>query len=233
MIENFKDKWEESYARHENFIFYPKEESIKFLNRFVRKKVGIDKFVDIISFAKEVRGLEYGCGIGRIPILMREFGMDAYGVDISQNAINKAKEMAHHLGFADMENKFLAIKGEEIPFADNYFDITISESVLDSMSYPMAKEVMREIDRVTSKLAFISLISGDNDENYKEYNGEIIVAGQHENGTLQSYFNWAKIQELIKQTRFKVKWSHLIEEVGTIERYKNGRYYVVLEKANR
>ncbi|MFT5917937.1 MAG: hypothetical protein ACI81T_004454, partial [Bacteroidia bacterium] len=30
-----KDKWDQSYARGENFIFFPKEEVVKFLNRFV------------------------------------------------------------------------------------------------------------------------------------------------------------------------------------------------------
>ncbi len=37
-MEPYSKQWEESYARQENFIFYPKEEYVKFLNRFVRKK---------------------------------------------------------------------------------------------------------------------------------------------------------------------------------------------------
>jgi hypothetical protein len=35
-----KEEWDESYNRQENFIFFPKEEVVKFLNRFVRKKWG-------------------------------------------------------------------------------------------------------------------------------------------------------------------------------------------------
>lgn len=31
-IDSYKEKWDESYARYENFIFYPKEEVVKFLN---------------------------------------------------------------------------------------------------------------------------------------------------------------------------------------------------------
>ncbi len=30
-----RTKWEESYDRKENFIFYPKDEYVKFLNRFI------------------------------------------------------------------------------------------------------------------------------------------------------------------------------------------------------
>ena len=36
MLDIKKEKWEESYNRGENFIYYPKEEVVKFLNRFIR-----------------------------------------------------------------------------------------------------------------------------------------------------------------------------------------------------
>lgn len=39
-----KKYWEESYQRQENFMFYPKEESVKFLNRFIRKKTGFNSY---------------------------------------------------------------------------------------------------------------------------------------------------------------------------------------------
>ena len=38
MFDTKKEKWEESYGRGENFMYYPKEETVKFLNRFVKKK---------------------------------------------------------------------------------------------------------------------------------------------------------------------------------------------------
>ena len=44
----FREQWDESYVRHENHIFYPKEEVIKFLSVYVRKKIGRDKFIDIL-----------------------------------------------------------------------------------------------------------------------------------------------------------------------------------------
>ena len=43
-----KEFWEASYGRFENFMFYPKEEVVKFLNRFVRKRIGLNKFLDIL-----------------------------------------------------------------------------------------------------------------------------------------------------------------------------------------
>ncbi len=229
-METYVDKWEESYNRYENFIFYPKEEYVKFLNRFVRKKIGIDKFVDILDFERGGRALDFGCGLGRLTILMKEFGLDAYGVDISRNAIANAKVLAKHLGYPDMEDRFVTIDGKKLAFPDDYFQITISEGVLDSMHYELAKINMKEIDRVTSELAFISLISGDDSEHYREYAGEEVVQAEHERGTIQSYFSMEKIRSLIGSTGFKIKWCRLVTEESVLDRYKGGRYYLVLEK---
>lgn len=225
-----KDKWEESYQRYENFMFYPKEEAVKFLNRFVRKRIGIDKFKDILDFSKGVRGLDFGCGIGRLAILMREFGIDAYGVDISSRAIQMAKELAVYFGYKDMIEKFILIDGTGIPFEDNFFDVTISEGVLDSMYFELSKKVMKELDRVTKHLLFISLISGDDDKHYREFNEEEIVEAQHEKGTIQSYYNWEKIQRLFDNTNFSITWCHLNTEKSITSKYKYGRYHLVLSK---
>jgi ubiquinone/menaquinone biosynthesis C-methylase UbiE len=229
-MKTYEDKWDESYNRHENFIFYPKEQYVIFLNRFVRKRIGIDKFIDILDLKGEGKALDYGCGIGRLTILLREFKLDAYGVDISSMAIANAKKLASIFGHSDMEGKFLKSDGMRIPFPDFCFDITICEGVLDSMNFELAKIIMNEINRVTKSLAFISLISGDDSEHYREYAGEEIVETLHEKDTIQSYFNIQKIRELIGDTEFKMRWCRLLTEESVLDRFKYGRYYVVLEK---
>ena len=40
---------------------------------------------------RKLKGLDYGCGIGRNTVLMEEFNIESKGVDISQEAIEKAK----------------------------------------------------------------------------------------------------------------------------------------------
>lgn len=229
MSKIYKQEWDESYNHFDNYIFYPKEEVVKFLNRFVRRKIGDNSFQDA-SLINDmdggiVRGLDYGCGIGRMTMLMHEFNIDSYGVDISNNAIQKAKEL-----FPVLEKNFSVIKGQVLPFEDSYFDISICESVIDSMHYEVAINVMKELERVTNRFVFISLISGDDSNHYREFNGEEIVKTKHEKGTVQSWFNWAKIKRLISSTSFKIKWAHLITEESLTNRYKYGRYYLVLGK---
>tara|TARA_B100001971_G_C18161889_1_gene521859 strand:- start:374 stop:1054 length:681 start_codon:yes stop_codon:yes gene_type:complete len=221
-----KNKWDESYDRNENHTLYPKEEVVKFLNRFVRKKLGDNKFIDILMTDREkLRGLDCGCGIGRMTMLLNEFNIDSYGVDISKVAIQKAKEL-----FPVLSNKFAKIDGKVIPFKDSYFDISICESVIDSMNYNVAKKIIRELERVTDKLTFISFISGDDSEHYREYSGDEIVRTKHEKDTIQSWYNWTKINDLLSNTNYKIKWARLVTEESLIDSYKYGRYNVVLEK---
>ena len=229
MSKIYKQKWDESYNHFDNYIFYPKEEVVKFLNRFVRRKIGENSFQDA-SLINDVdggiiRGLDYGCGIGRMTMLMHEFNIDSYGIDISKNAIQKAKEL-----FPVLEKNFTVIKGLVLPFEDSYFDITICESVIDSMHYEVAINVMKELERVTNGLVFISLISGDDSNHYREFNGEEIVKTKHEEGTVQSWFNWTKINDLISNTSFKIKFARLVTQESFIDRYNYGRYNVVLGK---
>jgi SAM-dependent methyltransferase len=177
-----------------------------------------------------LKALDFGCGIGRQTILLEEFGIEAYGIDISEKAIKMAKELAVYMGFPKLAERLRVYDGLKIPFEDNFFDFTISCGVLDSMHFELAKTLMKEVDRVTKKLAFITLISGDNDRFYREYNGEEIVETEHERGTIQSYYNWSKVLKLIEETSFSIKWARLITEEGINHKFKYGRYYIVLEK---
>ena len=229
MSKIYKQEWDESYNHFDNYIFYPKEEVVKFLNRFVRRKIGDNSFQDA-SLINDVdggivRGLDYGCGIGRMTMLMHEFNIDSFGVDISKSAIQKAKEL-----FPILSKNFTVVDGESLPYEDSYFDISICESVIDSMHFTVAKKVIKELDRVTNKLTFISFISGDDSEHFREFSGEEFVQTKHEQNTIQSWFNWSKINELISNTNYKIKWANLITEESLTDRYKYGRYYLVLTK---
>jgi ubiquinone/menaquinone biosynthesis C-methylase UbiE len=220
----YAEKWNSSYSRHENFIFFPKEEVIKFLNRFVRKKIESNKFQNIIP-NDNLKGLDYGCGIGANTWLMHEFNIDGFGIDISETAINNARKI-----HSQIESKFSTTSGNEISFPDNYFDLTICDSVLDSMHLSVAKNLMKEIERVTKELVFVSFISGNDSKFSAESTNEEILSTIHENGTVQNWFNWEKILSLIADTKFEVKWARLMTEKSLIDENYHGRYNIILKK---
>ena len=224
-------KWEESYKRNENFIFYPQTEVVKFLNRYIRKKFFTNQFIDILSKGEtEFKALDFGCGIGRNTLLFEEFNICGYGVDISSNAISIAKEMAAHSypTNTELQNRFLVIDSEILPFDNDYFDFAVSDSVLDSMYFTIAKKIVTELDRTVKNYLFITVISDPKDNS--EHGKEIIVNSTHENGTVQSFFTLQKISQLVEGTRWKIKWISLINECQLTTKIENERFYVVLEK---
>lgn len=230
MIDLKSVKWEESYDRMENFIFYPQAEVVKFLNRFIRKKTGINQFRDILNPGLSLTALDFGCGIGRNVLLFEEFGIKGYGIDISVNAITKAKELANYSYPGDMElqNRFSTTDGMSLPYQTNFFDFAVSDSVLDSMYFDVAVSIIKELDRTVKKYLFITLISDPNvsDDGDKE----IIVESKHENGTVQGFFTFSKIERLIEDTNWKIKWISLITDEVITTQILSARYYAVLEK---
>lgn len=235
MTNDFKIKeWEESYSRNENHIYYPKEEVVKFLNRFVTKRLGAGKFLPILEQpnSTKLNALDLGCGIGRQTILFEEFNLNGYGLDISQNAINEANALSKLSGF-DMENRFSTISTPNLPFENHFFSIAICDSVLDSMEFEIAKLYILELDRVVSNYLLITLIGHNSEIND---DSESIVNSKHEFGTVQSYYNIQKINKLIENSNWKIHWiNQVIENRMEMDSQNfttfNSRYHIVLSKS--
>ena len=227
-MNDFKVKnWDQSYDRKENYIFFPKEEVVKFINRFVRKKVNLNEFEDRIELQNNPKALDLGCGIGRQTILLKEFGFDAYGAEISEKAINQAKELAHSFNY-NLDNNFILLDNTTLPFDDDYFDIAISDSVLDSMEFSFAKQYMNELNRTVSGMVFLNIVSSEtNDENTAL---DLIVENDHEQGTIQSYYDLNRINELIDETDFEIVQLNKNAVNDLIRNDSNVRYNIVLKK---
>lgn len=261
---DFKQKeWNESYTRGENAIFYPHEEVVRFLNRFIRKRVGERNFSDVIyrgdfyhsgvgithkgeiietaSFTGgggvnelyPLKALDFGCGIGRQSMLLDEFGIEAFGIDISQVAIAQAQSLAQK--YAHNKCHFRIYDGQSIPFEDEYFDFTMSYGVLDSLPFELAKHLVAEIARVSKTYFFCSLIGEDCVSSFSNidkahFSGEIEVQEAHEKGTIQSFFDMEKISLLFAHTPFSLIWGEKKQALNLLNKSVQSRYYIVLRK---
>lgn len=45
-MDNNRAEWNSSYENRDNFVFYPHEEIIRFVSKYIRKRVGLDEFHD-------------------------------------------------------------------------------------------------------------------------------------------------------------------------------------------
>ncbi|RDU60820.1 class I SAM-dependent methyltransferase [Helicobacter marmotae] len=181
-----------------------------------------------------LRGLDFGCGIGRQSILMSEFKIQSFGIDIAQNALTQAKALAKkHNANVD----FRLYDGQHIPFEDEFFDFTLSYGVLDSLPFSLAQSLMKEIARVSKTYFFCSLIgeqstSGFSNIHTQSFNGEIEVQEAHERGTIQSFFDYEKILKLFSNTSFEIISLELKSYLDILKNTTQSRYYIVCKKAN-
>ena len=62
-------EWNNSYLGGGNMCFYPHEEIIRFVNKYIRKRDGIHEFHNVMDLPDEewmnFKSLDLGCGIGR------------------------------------------------------------------------------------------------------------------------------------------------------------------------
>lgn len=81
----------------------------------------------IKKFLKNYQGkklLDIGCGTGSFTLEMKEFAEELYGIDISQKAIQLAKEKGIKAFQMDIDE-------ENLPFENNFFDIIFCGEVLE------------------------------------------------------------------------------------------------------
>jgi SAM-dependent methyltransferase len=226
MTQDKQQQWNESYQRNEHSVMFPKEECVKFLSRFVKAKRPDGKHVQKYSKTGILTGLDFGCGIGIQTQLMHEFDIDAKGVDIVDLAIERAKNIAPNIA----DNFMCLTPGKALPFDDNSFDIVMSEAVLDSMTFALAKNAIQELDRTSDGITFISLISAACNHQGNKVAEDEVVKTQHEQGTIQSYYDKARVAALLAGTQYKIIWQTLHLDCDHDEtKVSNARYYIVLD----
>ena len=229
---NYNSKWDQSYNRGENNLLFPSEEVVKFLNRYIKKKKNFSgDYKPLLKnrSSKKLKALDLGCGAGRQTVLLSEFGVEGYGLDISKVAINTAKKNAIKRGYKDLANNFNIMTNNHISYRNNFFDFSIAECSLDSMSFADAKQIFSELKRVTKKYIYFSLISlGDKERD--SLPKELIVRKKLEEGTIQSYFNKKKILNLIDDDKSKLVYFRKKIEKGINENFFDSRYFCVFKK---
>lgn len=231
MLETKQWEWNRSYGQKDNFIFCPHEEVVRFFSKYIYKRKGLDVFEKKHSLESKPKILDLGCGIGRHVIFGRQMQTDAVGIDLSEKAIRFARMFAAFCGIPEADEIFFEGNCARMPFKDGEFDFIVSHGVLDSMPLALAKQVIEDAYRVIKPagLFYCDLISGDDSEHHKEFSGEQVIETLHERGTIQLYYNFALIRELIDGL-FTLREGRLIRRENLTQSGYASRYHLVLEK---
>ena len=95
------------------------------------------------------RALDAGCAKGFLVHHLRKLGVDAFGTDISEYAIQAAgSEVQPYVQTAVMH---------ALPFPDNYFDTVVSFEVMEHIPGPFLTQSIAELARVASKTLFFTI----------------------------------------------------------------------------
>lgn len=227
-MSNFKKEWNESYNQGDNNILYPQAEVIKFLNRFICKRNHNGTLTRHLNKKKNQKllGLDFGCGVGTHAIILKDFDIESFGIDISEVAISLAKKNASNKGLKRSRFLVQSSNTQVLPFKDNYFDFVVAESSLDSMPFEVAKLYIAELKRVTNGIIYASLIGQDSTIPGNEF----VVKTQHEMGTIQSVFNKEKICKLFSASKEKFLYFSCVDQTNCVsEKLTGKRYYVVIK----
>lgn len=151
LLRNHKADWEELAAFDPMWAILSRAE--KRNNKWSEEeffKTGKAEIADLmaeltpLSRARE-RALDFGCGIGRLTRSLLDHYSEAYGVDVSANMIEKARQLTPRCHFYVNESQDLS------RFPDKTFDLIYSNRVLQHLpSSMMIGNFIREFFRVVT-----------------------------------------------------------------------------------
>jgi SAM-dependent methyltransferase len=107
-------------------------------------------FFDILKLSPNLKVLEVASGSGGPAVFMvKETGCQLVGIDINENGIQNAKNLASENGLDGKMEFSLANASEQLPFPDESFDIIIS---IDSINHFRSRDkVFSEFKRILKK----------------------------------------------------------------------------------
>lgn len=125
-----------------------------FVGDFFHTAINYYRALLIKLFLNPKNCLDVGCGTGRLVRCLRFFGIDAYGVEISVDALD----------LADEEVKPFLKKGDitSIPYETNQFDIVITFDVLEHIETSKLKKGIDETIRVSKKYILHKIYTREN-----------------------------------------------------------------------
>lgn len=229
MTIEYESEWNASYVRKENTLFYPGEPVVRFVNKFIRRRIGPDEFDR--AFDTAPRFLDIGSGAGRHLLFLVENGYYPIGVELSEVACAQARDLMTAAGIDSRRYEIIHTTSGKISLPATSIDFAMSAATFDSMPTAVAIETAAQVFRVLKPggLFYVDAISMDTirDGNLVS-SSDVVVSEAHEYGTVQSHYDPSKLVEVFGD--FDV-----VEQYKTVSTLIDGnaisaRWHLVLRK---
>jgi SAM-dependent methyltransferase len=239
MTDTFAAQWDACWGNEESQPWYPDEQVVRFLARYVTRRTGFAANAVRHAAGATPSGLDLGCGKGRHVLLMCELGIRAHGLDVSDVAIAFAQAWLKSRGLsADLRTGSMT----ELPYPDASLEFIVSHGVFDHALQAVRLKAAAEVERVLKPGGrfFVSVIS-ERDSAFgqgREVEDQTwLVEEGFERGIPQAFFDQDRIRS--EFGRFKTESMVLCEStalegrslIGTDKHYqRDSRYYLTLRK---
>ena len=177
--------------------------------------------------------LDLGCGIGRHSILFSQEGFKTYGIDLSENAINRAKKWSNDCG---LKIDFKVGDMLNLPYDDEIMDAIFAYYVISHTDTKGVIQILKQIKRVLKPQgeAYLTLGSKDSwgfNENWPiiDENTKIRIEDGPDNNVPHFYADPQLIFELF--TDFDILDVRQIEKIELVnDIVKKHHHYHILAK---
>lgn len=230
--QNLKNLWDKAFINGENFVFYPYNALVQFLNRYIAKQISLGSFKPIYQpnscDCAQLRALDFGCGVGRQTLLLSEFGIESYGIDISDSAITLAKDLSKQL---NLKANFQSSNTQTLPFEDGFFDFSIScGAVLNCMPQSLAEHFLNEIARVTQKYCFLMLLGETKTPPLYTFESQDSTDTDSQFSPICYFSTLENIYDLVSRTPFKIIFLQESKEINHLNNISATYWNLILEK---
>lgn len=130
----------ETKARRKLSIFYSIGESIR------------EEFAELVSKYTSKRILEIGCAMGSYAISMSLKGAKVSAIDVSEYAINRAKERVEN---EKIDIRFIVMDAENLQFKDSEFNLVYGISILHHLNLIAVISEIERVLKIGGKAIFI------------------------------------------------------------------------------
>ena len=147
------------------FIFYWLKERVKQDILIEFQRVNTEAFFGKKLFSKTLQGilrpmvfipyvsggkiLDIGCGFGKFLLRAKKAGWDAYGIEVSDSAVDVARRMG--LQVKKIDGRF-----ETVDFPEEFFDCILLNNVLEHCHYP--KRALNQCYRILKKNGYLIVV---------------------------------------------------------------------------
>ncbi|MFH1824240.1 MAG: class I SAM-dependent methyltransferase [Candidatus Firestonebacteria bacterium] len=115
-----------------------------------------NEMANLCDINKDTKVLDIACAKGTNDCyLVEKFGCSVVGIDLDENLINQAKDLAKKKGLED-KLTFKVANAENIPLPDNEFDVVIFQAVLIMVSNQ--EKAIKEAIRVTKPHGYVGIL---------------------------------------------------------------------------